>query len=142
MKLEAHVRRPRILEGGWTIDAGILSLRSLFEHLVARSIGPTEGAELFHGTFSAACVEWVAQAAKATGVADVTLSGGCFLNAVLAQGVHSGCVAAGLKPFLPRQVPPNDGGLSLGQAWIAALQLAEEPSGLEGRAPYVSRNTR
>jgi len=126
MKLEARVRRSRIAEGGWTIENGVLSLRPLFERLASRAVDATEGAELFHGTFAAACVDWASRAAEATGIIDIVLGGGCFLNAILAEQVQRGCVTAGLNPLLPRQLPPNDGGLSLGQAWIAALQLAEQ----------------
>ncbi|WP_028348773.1 carbamoyltransferase HypF [Bradyrhizobium murdochi] len=131
MKLEACVRRTAVLEAGWMIDGDVLSLRPLFARLIADNVGATEGAGLFHGTFAAACVDWVARAARTTGVATVVLSGGCFLNAVLAEEIQRGCIAAGLTPLLPRRVPPNDGGLSLGQAWIAALQIAERPSVLE-----------
>ncbi|WP_108521697.1 carbamoyltransferase HypF [Bradyrhizobium algeriense] len=134
MKLEAHVRRTAVLEAGWIIDGDVLSFRPLFARLIADNVGATEGAGLFHGTFAAACVDWVARAARTTGVTAVVLSGGCFLNAVLADEIERGCIAAGLTPLLPRQVPPNDGGLSLGQAWIAALQIAERPSALEGTA--------
>jgi len=129
MKLEARVRRTRVVDDGWTIEAGVLSLRPLFERLVAGTPDPTEGAELFHGTFAAACVDWITRAARQTGVTAATLSGGCFLNAILAEEVRRGCIAAGLTPLLPRQVPPNDGGLSLGQAWIAAMQTAQCPEG-------------
>jgi hydrogenase maturation protein HypF len=126
IKLEARVRRSRIAEGGWTIENGVLSLRPLFERLASRAVDTTEGAELFHGTFAAACVDWARRAAEATGIIDIVLGGGCFLNAILAEQVQRGCLSAGLNPLLPRQLPPNDGGLSLGQAWIAALQLAEQ----------------
>ncbi|TWB89368.1 hydrogenase maturation carbamoyltransferase HypF [Bradyrhizobium macuxiense] len=134
MKLEAHVRQTAVLEAGWMIDGGVLSFRPLFARLIASDIGATEGAELFHGTFAAACVDWVVRSAQTTGVTTVVLSGGCFLNAVLADEIQRGCIAAGLTPLLPRQVPPHDGGLSLGQAWIAALQTAEQPQALEGTA--------
>lgn len=133
MKLEALVRRSAMLEHGWTIDAGVLSLRPLLAHLAGMS-DSRAGAELFHGTFAGACVDWVVRAARSTGVTTVALSGGCFLNSVIAEEIRRGCLGAGLNPLLPRQVPPNDGGLSLGQAWIAALHLAEQRSGLEGTA--------
>jgi hydrogenase maturation protein HypF len=129
MKLEARVRRTRVAEDGWIVENGVLSLRPLFERLVAEAFDPTEGAELFHGTFAAACADWIGRAAQETGLTIVALSGGCFLNAILSEEAQRGCVAAGLTPLLPRQVPPNDGGLSLGQAWIAALQIAERPEG-------------
>jgi hydrogenase maturation protein HypF len=133
MKLEAHVRTPRIAKSGWTIEDGVLSLFPLFERLAAEGIAPVDGAELFHGTLAAACIDWISRAARETGIMTVALSGGCFLNAILSDDIGRGCVAAGLSPLLPRQMPPNDGGLSLGQAWIAALQLLE-PQGQEGTA--------
>lgn len=125
MKLEARARSPRIAPGGWMIKDGVLSIHPLLDRLSADAVDPGEGAELFHGTFAAACVDWIARAARESGLSIVTLSGGCFLNAILADKIERGCLAAGLKPLLPRQVPPNDGGLSLGQAWIAALQIVE-----------------
>ncbi|WP_433996438.1 carbamoyltransferase HypF [Bradyrhizobium iriomotense] len=133
MKLEALVRTPRIAQEGWTIDNNVLSLRPLLERLAIDRIDPISGAELFHGTFAAACVDWIVRATRQAGITTVTLSGGCFLNAILGAGIERGCIAAGLTPLLSRQVPPNDGGLSLGQAWVAALQLLEH-QGLEGNA--------
>ncbi|MDX3970678.1 MAG: carbamoyltransferase HypF [Bradyrhizobium sp.] len=132
MKLEAWVRAPRSMKDGWSIEGGELSLFPLLARLAAEDIDPVEGAGLFHGTLAAACVDWIGRAARETGVTAVALSGGCFLNAILSSEIERGCIAAGLLPLLPRQMPPNDGGLSLGQAWIAALRL--EQYGLEGTA--------
>ncbi|MGY3581165.1 MULTISPECIES: carbamoyltransferase HypF [Bradyrhizobium] len=134
MKLEALVRRTAIFDTGWTIDRGVLSLRPLFARLIADDIDAADGAGLFHGTFAAACIDWVSRSARKTGVNTIVLSGGCFLNAVLADEIERGCRSAGLTPLVPRQLPPNDGGLSLGQAWIAALQIIEGSSALEGVA--------
>ncbi|MHB0769489.1 carbamoyltransferase HypF [Bradyrhizobium sp. 5.13L] len=131
MKLEALVRRPRVEAGGWTIGNGVLSLLPLLGRL-ADGPDPVDGAELFHGTLAAACVDWIGRAARETGITTVALGGGCFLNAILSFEIERGCIAAGLLPLLPRQMPPNDGGLSLGQAWIGVLQL--EQYGLEGTA--------
>ncbi|TFV75638.1 carbamoyltransferase HypF [Bradyrhizobium frederickii] len=133
MKLEALVRTPRIAPEGWVIERGVLSLAPLFARLATGTIDPAEGAELLHGTLAAACVDWIGRAARATGISTVALSGGCFLNAILSHEIERGCIAAGLSPLLPRQMPPNDGGLSLGQAWIAALGLLEQQD-LEGTA--------
>ncbi|MGY3443071.1 carbamoyltransferase HypF [Bradyrhizobium sp. USDA 4473] len=134
MKLEALVRRTAIFHAGWTIDRGVLSLRPLFARLIADKIEAADGAGLFHGTFAAACIDWVRRSARKTGVKTIVLSGGCFLNAVLADEIERGCRSAGLTPLVPRQLPPNDGGLSLGQAWIAALQIIERSAALEGVA--------
>ncbi|WP_284423756.1 MULTISPECIES: carbamoyltransferase HypF [unclassified Bradyrhizobium] len=126
MKLEALVRAPSTLAHGWIIEDGVLSLRPLLTYLIERDLHAVDAAELFHGTLSAACVDWIAAASRATGVGSVVLAGGCFLNAHLSDEIVRGCVAAGLKPLLPRRLPPNDGGLSLGQAWVAGLQLGEQ----------------
>ncbi|MGJ4955302.1 carbamoyltransferase HypF [Bradyrhizobium sp. HKCCYLRH2015] len=125
MKLEALVREPATLERGWTIADGVLSLRPLLAHLIARDPGAVEAAGLFHGTLAAACVDWITSASRATGIGMIVLSGGCFLNAHLAELIVRGCRSAGLDPLLPLRLPPNDGGLSLGQAWVAGLHLTQ-----------------
>ncbi|MGJ4995233.1 carbamoyltransferase HypF [Bradyrhizobium sp. HKCCYLS3077] len=125
MRLEALVRAPMVLERGWSMADSVLSLRPLLAHLVANDLDQAEAAGLFHGTLAAACVDWIADAARATGVDTVVLSGGCFLNTHLAELIVSGCRAAGIAALLPRRLPPNDGGLSLGQAWIAGLRLID-----------------
>ncbi|WP_316181651.1 carbamoyltransferase HypF [Bradyrhizobium sp. SZCCHNRI1009] len=125
MKLEALVREPAALERGWTIADGVLSLRPLLAHLIARDLDAVAAAELLHGTLAAACVDWTVRASRATGIGTIVLSGGCFLNAHLAEQIVRGCRSAGLDPLLPRRLPPNDGGLSLGQAWVAGLHLTQ-----------------
>ncbi|MFZ5609646.1 MAG: carbamoyltransferase HypF [Pseudomonadota bacterium] len=124
MRLEALVRRPRVLAGGWRISDGVLDLRPLLAALI--DCGPRAGAELFHGTLAAALVDWAAPAVKAVGGARILLSGGCLANGVLGRALASGFKARGIAALLPRQAPPNDGGLSLGQAWVCAQHWQAE----------------
>jgi hydrogenase maturation protein HypF len=124
MRLEGLVTETTVLADGWRIDGGILNLLPLLGRL-ADGIAPAAGAALFHGTLIAALVEWAAAAAAARSLGKVALSGGCFLNKVLSEGVAAGLTARGIEPLIARAVPPNDGGLSLGQAFIAAAALAQ-----------------
>ncbi len=54
------------------------------------------------------------------GVKDAALTGGVFQNRLLTELCLTGLRARGLNPLLNRQVPPGDGGISLGQAFIAS----------------------
>ena len=44
---------------------------------------------------------------------------GCAMNAILMAQLRSHLERAGISLLEARQVPPNDGGLALGQAWLA-----------------------
>jgi hydrogenase maturation protein HypF len=48
----------------------------------------------------------------------VVLSGGCFQNALLVDGLE-GALGDDFTVLRARAVPPGDGGLALGQAWVA-----------------------
>ncbi len=52
----------------------------------------------------------------------VALSGGCFQNKLLLEGVRERLEADGVRVLIHARIPANDGGLSLGQAVIAAAQ--------------------
>lgn len=118
MALEALVRTPRVLEGAWRIEGGVLDPLPLLAAIDGMDL--RAGAEAFHGTLIAALADWAGRAAQATGLATVALSGGCFLNRVLNEGLADALRARGLRPLLPRALPPNDGGIALGQAAVAA----------------------
>jgi hydrogenase maturation protein HypF len=68
----------------------------------------------------------VARAAEATGVTDVCLSGGCLQNGLLAAWLPPALAGVGLRPHLNRSVPANDGGISYGQAVVAAARTEKE----------------
>lgn len=118
MALESLVRSPRVLAGTWRIVDGVLDPLPLLAAIADRE--PRDGAECFHGTLAAALSDWATQAARASGPSTIALSGGCFLNRVLAEETAAALRRAGLRPLLPRALPPNDGGIALGQAAVAA----------------------
>lgn len=120
MALEALVDDPQILADGWTLTDGVLDFAALLAHL-ADCHDARRGANLFHGTLVAGMAEWAARGADQAGCDDVALGGGCFFNKVLKDGLVNALTARGLHPLTAIKVSPGDPGLSLGQAWIAAL---------------------
>jgi hydrogenase maturation protein HypF len=125
MELEALVGTPRVEPNGWRVVSGVLDLKSLMQRIAQPNLHAVIGAELFHGTLAAALADWAGDAANKTGISSVALGGGCFLNRVLTETLVPMLRARGLVPLLARAVPPNDGGLSLGQAWVAASALRD-----------------
>ena len=55
----------------------------------------------------------------------VLLSGGCFQNRYLTERVTNQLRAAGFQPSWQQRVPPNDGGIALGQVWLATSSIRE-----------------
>ncbi|MEU8246668.1 carbamoyltransferase HypF [Nonomuraea sp. NPDC048916] len=76
----------------------------------------------FHHGLAAAVVKAVLLVAESTGLGTVALSGGVFANLVLLGGVSDGLRGHGLRVLTHRAVPCNDGGISLGQAAVAAAR--------------------
>ena len=105
---------------GWAIDNGNLDLLPLFSAL-ADETNASHGAALFHATLAAAFSDWVVSAAPAD--AAVVACGGCLQNQVLGRGLRSRLADAGFHLLEARRIPPNDGGIALGQAWIAQHYL-------------------
>jgi hydrogenase maturation protein HypF len=75
--------------------------------------------------FHEALVEASVAVARATGQSQVALSGGCFQNRLLTERSAERLEQEGFTVLLHRQVPPNDGGISLGQLVVAAAALGE-----------------
>ncbi len=112
------------LADGWRLThAGELDLTPLLACL-ADETDAARGAALFHVTLAHALADWVVQASARTGIAQVALGGGCLLNAILGRQLTTLLTRRGLRVFTAQQIPPNDGGLSLGQAWVAIQTLA------------------
>jgi hydrogenase maturation protein HypF len=123
MELAALVHVPRSLPGGYRVVDGVLDFRPLMSALLTPGLYAREGAELFHGTLIEGLADWIGAAASAWGQTRIVLGGGCLANAVLTEGLVAGLQARGITPFLPRAVPANDAGLSLGQAAMARAYL-------------------
>jgi hydrogenase maturation protein HypF len=130
MRLESRVSRPEALPDGFTLTGGVLDFRGLLAAL-ADCDDPVTGANWLHGTLLAALSAWAADAAARTGVDTVALAGGCFMNQFLAGALPPRLSKLGLRPLLAEGVPPNDGSISLGQAWVARRQSAAHKPQLE-----------
>lgn len=106
---------------GYRIGSDLsLDLRPLYTAL-AECSDAAYGAALFHATLTAALADWTEQAARSEGLRTVACGGGCFLNHILTRKLTTLLQQRGLRVLMAQQLPPNDGGLSLGQAWVARL---------------------
>jgi hydrogenase maturation protein HypF len=73
--------------------------------------------------FHNALVEAIVEVAQRIGEPRIALAGGCFQNRLLTERVTLRLRQAGYEVLLHRQVPPNDGSISLGQIAVAAAQM-------------------
>jgi hydrogenase maturation protein HypF len=89
-------------------------------HDVAMGIAPSTVAGRFHAGLAAASADAAARIAEIYGLHRVVLGGGVFHNDLFTTALVCRLEARGLEVLLPRQVPVGDGGVALGQVWVAA----------------------
>jgi hydrogenase maturation protein HypF len=103
-------------------------------------------AKRFHLSIAQMLATACAEVRKQTGLGKVALSGGVFQNQILLQQLVTLLEEMAFEVYINRLVPPNDGGLSLGQIAVAATQLQRRMIAShmyrEGEQGYVSWHSR
>jgi hydrogenase maturation protein HypF len=75
-------------------------------------------------TFHHTLVEIMTAIARKVRLKQIVLSGGCFQNTYLLEGAIQRLKAEDFVPCWPQRIPPNDGGLALGQI-LASLRAIQ-----------------
>jgi hydrogenase maturation protein HypF len=86
----------------------------------ARGVRAADIARRFHNGLVDALAQVATQVRRRTALDRVCLSGGCFQNRTLLEALMRRLQADGFTVFTHREIPCGDGGLSLGQALVAA----------------------
>jgi hydrogenase maturation protein HypF len=82
---------------------------------IAQNTAPAVIANKFHNTLAEIILAIAIRAEQK----NIALSGGCFQNALLVKKAVSKLKTAGFNVYCHEKVPPNDGGLALGQLYAA-----------------------
>ena len=123
------------LPGGYALreDGKILDFSPMLPALMGCKDDAAYGAALFHATVAAGLADWaiaIPQGDFLRGAvnrekgpklkaAKIAIAGGCAMNVVLMTALRRHLEVAGIELLEARLAPPNDGGLALGQAWVA-----------------------
>jgi hydrogenase maturation protein HypF len=102
--------------------AGVGPLIEAVVRDVADGAQPAIIARRFHSTVVELIGAVCERLAARTGLDSVALSGGVFMNAILTRETVRRLERAGLRAYRHQLVPPNDGGLCLGQLAVAAQE--------------------
>jgi hydrogenase maturation protein HypF len=120
IELEQLASDARASAYDWRFGDGVALVGHVHDDLAAGR-PRAEIAAAFHETVAAAAA---AACVEAGGEQSVVLSGGTFQNLRLLEATTARLGAAGLEVLTHRAVPPNDGGISYGQAAVAAARAA------------------
>jgi len=85
--------------------------------------------------FHNALVKVVVRAAELVGIERVVLSGGCFQNVYLLEHSVVNLLKAGFRPYWHQRVPPNDGGIALGQIYALSRLQSKVQSPVHSKIP-------
>ena len=102
----------------------ILPTEEIVREIVLRRLNgedPDHMAFVFHRLLADQIIEACLKIREEKGIGTAALSGGCFQNRLLLEFVKDGLTERGFRVLTHHLVPPNDGGIALGQA-AAALQ--------------------
>lgn len=77
----------------------------------------------FHNTLS----DMIVSAAHQIGLKQILLTGGCFQNKYLVERTAANLKSEGFELYLHHQIPPNDGGIALGQVMAASRVFRDQP---------------
>jgi len=108
----------------------------------ARGVSVPIIAATFHETMARAILASCRRVREACDLSLVALSGGCFQNARLSSRAFDLLTVAGFEVLLHRSVPPNDGGIALGQAAIVSSRLRQRRVENEKGGCDVPRHSR
>ena len=118
----------RVLPESWVVENGVLNFAPLFARLIERRVASDfdvhQSAADFEVTVAAGLATWAASLIPAG--APVCLSGGVFLNRILAHDIPARLRRQGLIPYLPQVLPPGDGAVSFGEALVARQRLLRQ----------------
>ena len=127
LEMMAADRSDSLYDGQWVSDNGYKILVGPIIHEVVRDIQKgTPVAQIsaaFHNTLIRIFVDICTDIRQERELNRVVLSGGCFQNATLLSGMIRELQRRRFEVFAHEQVPANDGGISLGQAVVAAAQM-------------------
>jgi hydrogenase maturation protein HypF len=128
LEAEADSRSQEKYPFGIVGQPAIIDLAPMFRAIVSdleRGEAASVVSERFHNTIAAALVAMARLAGEVSGLKTVALSGGVFCNRLLAERTIGLLRENGFSVLYNTIVPANDGGLSLGQAAIAAWRYRE-----------------
>ncbi|MGO9481690.1 MAG: carbamoyltransferase HypF [Candidatus Kryptoniota bacterium] len=91
------------------------------EILLDKSHGASTG--LISAKFHNTLVEMIVDIAERSGQERIVISGGCFQNKYLTERTVCRLTEKGFKPYWHQRVPPNDGGISLGQLFVVLNRI-------------------
>jgi hydrogenase maturation protein HypF len=114
---------------GTSLKTLVLDMRPTIAEIadeVSRGMESASIARRFHSTMVEAIASVCGRLRVETGLDAVVLSGGVFLNALLTAEAVARLQGDGFRVYRHRQVPPNDGGLCLGQLAVAAARQRTE----------------
>ncbi|MDP2646424.1 MAG: carbamoyltransferase HypF [Desulfobacterales bacterium] len=97
----------------------ILDFAPVIEALL-QDVAAGVSAGMISAKFHHALIDAIIAVARHKNCKQVALTGGCFQNKYLTEGAVKRLQAAGFRPYWHQRVPPNDGGLALGQLVAAA----------------------
>lgn len=135
IELEALASRSEEPPYTFEVEAGTpfeIDLRPAIRAIAAdvrRHVPTAAIASRFHSTMAEVVLASCRIARRTHGIDVVALSGGCFQNVLLTERALRRLEADGFRPLVHRRVPPNDGGVALGQAAIAAHRLVAGAGG-------------
>lgn len=104
----------------------ILPTAEIFSNIVERTVSGDESpvlARFFHEALADEIVAGCERAREMTGITTAALSGGVFQNLLLLELVETALAEKGFRVLRHHLIPPNDGGICLGQAVYAMAQI-------------------